>query len=86
MTDSAVNVGWTSALVKLVDAARPTPIETPIVAEVNARNSVDQPDDERESLHLDDTELATRPVSDRGLVHHRTPPHAHLIVPAVPPR
>ena len=86
MTHSADNIGWTSALLALVEAARPTPVETPIVAEEIARNSLDQADDEREPFHLDDTELATRLVRDRGLVHYRTPPHTHLIFPPVPPR
>ena len=81
---SARAVGWTSALLALVDS-HATPRREPQSAEPDLPTEVaDQNDDEREPFHLDDTELATRLVRDRGLLHYSTPPHTHLIFPSQP--
>ena len=80
---SALAHGWKSALLALVETGNRPASEHPDEGEAVPAGS-DGGDDEREPFHLDDTELATRLVRDRGLVHYRTPPHAHLIVPSGP--
>ena len=70
--------GWRSALRSLalsMDVEHPdkTPEREPLSEECD--------DSEREPFHLDDTELASRLVRDRGLIHYCTPPHARLLFP-----
>ncbi len=81
---SALALGWKSALLALVETRNGPSSENLLGGGEALPPSSDGGDDEREPFHLDDTELATRLVRDRGLVHYRTPPHAHLIVPSGP--
>ena len=81
---SALALGWKSALLALVETRNGPSSENPLGGGEALPPSSDGGDDEREPFHLDDTELATRLVRDRGLVHYSTPPHAHLIFPSGP--
>ena len=70
--------GWRAALRALalstrVDDPDLTPERDPIPDEGD--------DSDREPFHLDDPELASRLVRDRGLIHYSTPPHARLLFP-----
>jgi hypothetical protein len=83
---SALAIGWRSALFALVEAHKAPCLENPMAECESLMDGIDQGDDEREPFHLDDTELATRLVRDRGLSHYRTPPHSHLVFPFLPNR
>ena len=79
---SARSIGWTSALLALVHFHAPARLALGSGEADLASDAADLNDDEREPFHLDDTELATRLVRDRGLIHYRTPPHTHLMFPS----
>ena len=77
---SDLHTAWRAALRSLsqsVMAAEPEERAEP------APPSDDTGDAEREPFHLDDTELASRLVRDRGLIHYGTPPHARLVFPSM---
>ena len=81
---SAFALGWKSALLALVETRNGPSFENPLGGGEAFPPSSDGGDDEREPFHLDDTELVTRLVRERGLVHYSTPPHTHLIFPSGP--
>ena len=83
---SALAFGWRSALLALVASHNAPRFQKPIGDVEAFMESSDQPDDDREPFHLDDTELAWRLGKDRGLVCFSTPPHAHLVFPTLPAR
>ena len=83
---SALALGWTSALLALVESHNAPRVQKPIGDVEAFMDSSDQPDDEREPFHLDDTELAWRLGKDRGVVSFSTPPHAHHVFPTLPVR
>ncbi len=76
MHPSDLHTGWRTALRSLalrVTAKQPDDRPAPEAI------PDDGDDAEREPFHLDDTELASRLIRDRGLIHYGTPPHAHLL-------
>ncbi len=78
MHASALAVGWRSALLALADSRRSDPRLAHDAGDGDLRTDApEQADDEREPFHLDDAELASRLVRDRGPVRHSTPPHTH---------
>ena len=83
---SALALGWRSALHALVESHKVPHLQKPIGDVEAFMESSDQPDDEREPFHLDDTELAWRLGNDRGGVSFSTPPHAHHVFPTLPVR
>lgn len=81
---SALAVGWKSAFLGLFHRRHATPHATSTFGMDSPTQYSDG--DEREAFHLDDTEIALRLVKSRGLQEYRTPPHAHLLFPALPVR
>ena len=83
---SALAPGWTSALLALVESHNAPRFQKPIGDVEAFMDGSDQPDDEREPFHLDDTELAWRLGKDCGVASFSTPPHAHQVFPRLPVR
>ena len=83
---SALAHGWKSALLALVETRTRSSSENLLDHYESRPPSSDGGDDEREPFHLDDTELVTRLVRDRGLLLYTTPPHAHLVFPTLSAR
>ena len=83
---SALACGWRSALRALIEAHNAPCLKNPLHDGEALTDGSDRGDDEREPFHLDDTELASRLVRDRGLVHYSTPPHTHMVFPSLPAR
>ena len=83
---AALAIGWKSALRGLL-APRDAFSQANTLFDRNPdKDGPDSNDDEREPFHLDDTEIARRLVKDRGLTLYITPPHAHLVFPALSTR
>ncbi len=82
---SALAVGWKSALLALLSQHRNAAAQTAPSGTVNPK-PCNETDDDREPFHLDDTELALRLETSRGLQEYRTPPHVHLMFPQLPVR
>lgn len=79
---SDFQVGWPSALRSLALSVRMTADPTDIAPQGDPVPD-DGDDAEREPFHLDDTELASRLVRDRGLIHYSTPPRPRHGFPGI---
>ncbi|MEO5815229.1 MAG: hypothetical protein ABIT20_08120 [Gemmatimonadaceae bacterium] len=82
---SALAVGWKSAFLALFSPRRNDDGQT-AVSSIELSRPFTDCDDEREPFHLDDTEIALRLVTSRGLQEYKTPPHVHLMFPQLPAR